>query len=169
MILTDLILVEVVVILEKWQWLCQEYRIHPQDWALLNLNLRKGFSHLINWFRWYSVITSIGRFSAGLADLVAPLSVLGILSKQQKSELFQIRFVSNWQFRASRPKLSISTLSASSTQTRPGQFWPIETHNSPLSSTYSLLLLPGVENFGQKAEKRLICREPALSVLGGYC
>ena len=39
---------------------------------VLNVNPRKGFSHLLNWFRWYSVITSVGHFSAGPADLVAP-------------------------------------------------------------------------------------------------
>ena len=115
--------------------LCQQNSAHPKDWYLLNFNHRKGFSHLLNWFRWYSVITSVGHFSAGRADSVAP-SVLGIPPKQQKSELFQIRFVSNWQFRESCPKLSISTLSASFTrpQTRPGQFGPIESHNSLLSS-----------------------------------
>ena len=83
---------------------------------LLISNPRKGFSHLLNWFRWYSVITSVGHFSAGPADLVAPHCTWYSCQAPEVRAFpnpLCLELTISGHGPASCPKLSISTLSAS--------------------------------------------------------
>ena len=132
-----------------------------EHWGyILCFNRRKGFSHLVGWIRWYSVITLVGHFSAGPADLVAPhctwyssqaaevrafpnplcleLTISGWAAKLPETEHFH-------SFRQSRPLSPAPRLiPGSSAQLRPT--------TRLFQATYSLLLLPR-GRFWQEAEK----------------